>query len=90
MDNKVSADELDQVLVGVEFPATIDTIKDEVAQDLDVDYEVMSFFEQIAPGTTFDSKEELLNMAEQSDKTMGEADTSGGTLASDVVEDEVI
>lgn len=87
--NSLNADELDQILdeAAVTFPTSVDEIKMEMA-DVGAPSDVMMFFEEIQPGTRFDHKEELLNMAEQrsTDQTTTTADIQGETRATDILD----
>lgn len=86
--SRVSADKLDQILdeAAVTFPSSVDDIKSEVA-DVGAPTEVMMFFEEIQPGTQFDYKEELLNMAEQRTEANGSLGATE-TMVSDVVDED--
>jgi hypothetical protein len=98
MYSKVTADDVDRALTesGVVLPATIEEIKAHVEPD---EPAMMEFFEAIDPNTLIESKEELVNMAEQAseddvttgDTGMGGADLAAAddTLATDGTGDEV-
>lgn len=64
--DRISADDLYPVLEQIDYPVTPDELSAK-AQEVG-DKRAMDFFESIPQQTQFDSKEEILNMAEQIDQ----------------------
>jgi hypothetical protein len=84
MHNNISADDVERVTAGVDFPAKIEEIMARVEED----DPALDFFEAIQPGTTFETKEELISMVEQGDDmTIGD---TGSRATDSTMSDETL